>query len=178
MPIAWCKMIFFLLMLLAACGGKNEALPSPNADNILSLARVTLDSIQSTSFEENREYCGFIGVAPNGEISVTVPKPGQTNHCNFGIMPRNWQHVSAYHTHGRHTSSYNSEKPSAADLQGHHEFGITGFLATPGGRLWYIDGPNLSAELICGPSCLTQDETYRPVHSIDTSYTIHTLLDG
>ena len=52
------------------------------------------------------------------------------------------------------------------------EEGTNGYVSTPGGRLWFVDGRAREASLICGPRCLTQDPFYVPDRSVETSYTL------
>ena len=40
--------------------------------------------------------------------------------------------------------------------------GQIGFVATPGGRLWMIDGERGVANLVCGLSCLPADQNFEP----------------
>jgi len=54
------------------------------------------------------------------------------------------------------------------------EDGVDGYVATPGGRLWFIDGQSGRARQICGLGCLTQDPDFKPeiYGPIKQSYTL------
>ncbi|MEL6587917.1 MAG: hypothetical protein AAFQ50_14890, partial [Pseudomonadota bacterium] len=59
-------------------------------------------------------------------------------------------------------------------------FGLVGFdVATPGGRLWYVDTTDMIVRQICGLGCLPQDPDF--VEGADgdiaISYTYQELLD-
>lgn len=54
------------------------------------------------------------------------------------------------------------------DVEGDMSFGVNGWVATPGGRLWFIDGETGSTRQVCGRDCLPSDpnffaEDYGPV---------------
>ena len=85
--------------------------------------------------------------------------------------------VASFHTHGRHSDQYDGEVPSTIDIQSDIASGLDGYIATPGGRLWFIDHEQGVARLACGPGCLTQDPSYVPCpgDTIASSYTIEEL---
>lgn len=68
-----------------------------------------------------------------------------------------------------------SEVPSEGDLIGDFEEGVNGYVSTPGGRFWHINGQAQQATLICGPECLGVDPNYEADQSVARSYTIQQL---
>ncbi len=65
-------------------------------------------------------------------------------------------------THGAYSLDYDSEAPSPDDLIGDIAEGVDGYIATPGGRLWFNDASARRAILLCGPGCLRADPDFRP----------------
>ena len=40
--------------------------------------------------------------------------------------------------------------------------GVNGYVATPGGRLWFIEGARGIVTLVCDLGCMDQDPDFRP----------------
>lgn len=57
--------------------------------------------------------------------------------------------------------------------------GIDGYVATPGGRLWYIDSSEMVASQICGVGCLPMDADFQPETEITVapSYSYAELIE-
>lgn len=117
------------------------------------LARQTLGNLQQLSFDKAREYCGYIGLSARGDLRATPATPGTQASCG-APFPDDLAVIASYHTHGAFDRGYFNEIPSEIDVLGDHELLINGYVSTPGGRLWYIDGRNKIARQICGPGCL------------------------
>ena len=62
--------------------------------------------------------------------------------------------IASYHTHGAFDFSYHNELPSDIDMASDRSLGVNGWIATPGGRLWYVDAKEMVATQICGVGCL------------------------
>jgi hypothetical protein len=45
-------------------------------------------------------------------------------------------------------------------MEGDADEGIDGYVATPGGRLWYIDTVDMVASQLCGIGCLPRDPKF------------------
>lgn len=161
--------IFAVLILLAGCVTEDptsiqmapRGQPQTQAE-IAFMARVFND-IQPISIAEGREYCGLIGVDATGNYVATKPRRGRTSSC---LPPApaatDFLVLASYHTHGAWTPLYLTEVPSFDDMRTDIEDGTDGYIATPGGRLWYVDARNRISRQICGRGCLIPDPNYTP----------------
>lgn len=129
----------------------------------LDFAMTTLSAAQDLSLSANREYCGMIGLDETGALAATPPARGWRNSCRPKEPPQSWQAIlSSYHTHGAYSHRHGSETPSSSDMLADHYEEIDGWLVTPGGRVWFIDGDELIAEMVCDLACLRQDDGFEP----------------
>ena len=93
--------------------------------------------------------------------------------------PTNLELITAsYHTHGGFSPDYSSELPSGTDMEGDEDEGIDGWVATPGGRLWYIDTTDMVTFQIFGIGCLPSDPEFIAGDSgiIEQSYSYDDLV--
>lgn len=158
-----------VLILLAGCTIEDPATvqmtprsqPQTQAE-IAFMSRVFND-IQPISITERREYCGVIGVDASGNYVATKPRRGRASSC-LTPHPRevDFRVLASYHTHGAWTPLYLTEVPSFDDMRTDIQDGTDGYIATPGGRLWYIDARNQVSRQICGRGCLIPDPNYTP----------------
>jgi hypothetical protein len=67
--------------------------------------------------------------------------------------------------------------PSPEDVYSDSDEGLNGYVATPGGRFWFVDGRNETVSLICGIGCLPSDPEFVPGlwGQIRSFYTIEDL---
>lgn len=142
-----------LLCLLPTAGLAQDA-------DLQRFARGVLGDLQAPSIRANREYCGLIGVSAEGQLVATRPRKGRRESC----LPRDFpdlsvEVVASYHTHGAF-ADIGGEVPSPEDVLGDAEEGIDGFVSTPGGRFWFVDGARREVRLICGEGCLPRDARY------------------
>lgn len=127
----------------------------------LEVAREILMELQPRSFAENREYCGYIGLLPDGGYMATEVSRGDEWSClSRGDESRFLEVTASFHTHAAFDTAADSEVPSSDDLRGDMEEGVNGYVATPGGRLWYIDGDSGVAVQLCGLGCVGQDPDF------------------
>ena len=119
----------------------------------VEVAREVLTRLQPLSFEKRREYCGFIGYNNNAELVATEATAGSQASCG-APWPDDLAVVASYHTHGAFDLGYFNEIPSDIDMESDGEFLLNGYVATPGGRFWYIDGRAQETWQICGTACL------------------------
>ncbi len=155
------------------------ALPAHGQDaEVAALARATLGALQVPSFEARREYCGMIGRDAAGQLLVTRPRRGRAASCRPRNLPRGVEDVASYHTHGSYDPRYDNEVPSSNDVYGDMDEGVNGYLSTPGGRLWFIDGQTGRARLLCDLGCLPQDPDFAPdpERPVPGGFTLETLL--
>lgn len=161
--------VFLCGLFLTSCG--RSVSPVPEAD-LTRLARSTLADLQQLSFETSREYCGAIGLDPEGVLRASPPAQGRINECTFSL-PTNWQILAFYHTHGAYHPLVDAEVPSVLDMQSTLSRRLIGYLSTPGGRFWKFSGIDNEARQICGPNCLPSDPNYSaPFITVERRYTL------
>lgn len=119
----------------------------------LALARAVLADLQPLSFRKEWEYCGYLGLTRTGAMIATNPVPGDMASC-AAEFPTDVAIIASYHTHGTYDAGYFNEMPSLQDLESDSATYLNGYVATPGGRLWYIDGRRMVTHQICGIGCL------------------------
>lgn len=144
----------------------------------LSAARAVLLQLQPRSFAENLEYCGYVGRMPDGRLTATEVTRGDAWGClSRADESRFVEVVASFHTHAAFSRDADSEVPSSSDVVGDREEGVNGYVATPGGRLWFIDGRRGVATQICGPGCMGQDPDFIPGDAgpIAPSYSLQQL---
>ena len=161
-----------VLPLPASASASNMA----TDQDVQQLAKQVLNDLQPTSITQQREFCGYIYRDTNGALRTTAPQAGSVDACDYGFAPKTT--VASFHTHGNHDNAYDSEIPSIDDAQASVDTGIGDYLATPGGRLWWIGADGISVQL-CGPGCMTADPAYRPDPAlpVDSNYTLGALRD-
>ena len=148
-----------------SAGGTGVSVAPPNAPSGAvpdQFAVNFLNSIQARSIAEAREYCGYFFVNAQGQIQATPPVAGTFASCAMPA-PRPGQGIFAsYHTHGAYGPDYDNEVPSTLDLQLDFQFGIDGYVSTPGGRVWLVDFQTRSTRQLCGLRCVTSDPGFVP----------------
>lgn len=118
-----------------------------------ALARSVLTRLQPLSFRKGREYCGYLGLNRAGELVASAAVPGDMASCD-AAFPSDIAVVASYHTHGAFDAGYFNEMPSTVDVDGDSEFFMNGYIATPGGRFWFVEGRSRTVHQICGLGCL------------------------
>lgn len=148
---------------LALLAGLGMAAGSVAAQSVAERKFVVhlMNRLQGPSFAQSREYCGYLTVLPSGKITTGQISPGTTDGC-APQRPQIGTVIASFHTHGGFTEQHYSEVPSVLDMRGDAREGIGGWISTPGGRLWYVDGPARTARQVCGVGCLKQDPLFRP----------------
>lgn len=127
-----------------------------------ALVTAILSDLQHRSFEEGREFCGYVGYDRSGRLVPTRIHRGHESSCPLPPVPADMVLVASFHTHGRYSPWYASEWPTTQDMDTDAADGIAGYIATPGGRLWYVDTRSMTVRQLCGRGCLPQDPAYRP----------------
>ena len=157
-------------------------IPAPavaqEADELAFVTRV-LSELQPMSFAENREFCGVVGFDDKGRLAVSPVSRGDESSCLVEDDGPVEVVTASFHTHGAFSPDYFNEVPSNDDVEGDEAEGIDGYVATPGGRLWYIDTEDLIISQICGIGCLPADPKFIPGSDghIAESYTYDALVD-
>ena len=137
------------------------AAPAQDAAEI-DLIKSLFEHIQPVSIRRNVELCGFIGRNGSGTLAVSKPSLGDEDTCE-SYSPGGWREIlGSYHTHAAYAPNYLNELPSDIDIESDMEFGTDGWLATPGGRLWFIDISERSIRQVCGIGCLPSDPNFVP----------------
>lgn len=140
-------------------------LPSAAAEPLPALVepvRAALVAAQAASFAAGVEHCGLVVRAANGRIIVTPARPGDEASCAPRRAKAGTQILASFHTHGRYDRRYHNEVPSLRDVKSNMKSRTHGFLATPGGRFWHIDGMTGHVRLLCGAGCLPSDPDFPP----------------
>ena len=126
----------------------------------VALVRDVFAELQPLSFRKKREYCGFLGLTRMGDLVATQPEPGDMASC-AAAFPTDIAVVASYHTHGTFDEGYHNEMPSLTDIDSDSATYLNGYVATPGGRLWYIDGRARVTYQLCGLGCLPVAPEFR-----------------
>lgn len=146
------KILAFLLVMSAPAQAQN-------ADEI-ALVKATLAELQLRSIAANREYCGYLIENWQGKLKMTRARKGRKNSC-APRPPNAWLNIIAsYHTHGAFSRDSMAELPSLSDVDADIKDGVDGYVATPGGRLWFIDTRRGEIRQICGLGCLPSDPNF------------------
>lgn len=150
--------------VLGAC--QDEPLPRVEKSDTEEAAfvRSILSELQRASFAENREYCGVVGFDSEGELVSSPISRGDEGSCSVASDGDVVIATASFHTHGGFSEDFSSEVPSIDDLEGDEAEGIDGYVATPGGRFWFIDTAEevIVASQICGIGCLPSDPAFVP----------------
>lgn len=151
-----------LLLRLASAGFcvLGSFASAQTADEI-SFAKSVLIPLQAKSFANNTEYCGFFAYDGTGAMVHSRIIQGDAASC-YSKPPkdRSWTTFASFHTHGAYLEGYYNELPSTNDIETDMADEIGGYIATPGGRLWYVDGMTGTVKLLCGLECLPQDDNF------------------
>ena len=159
-----------------------EPWPNPTAESNPSGAELAFVSgllarLNTVSFAQNTEICGYLGRDPSGNLFTTENAPGREAECYLPTPPANMTLLASYHTHGTYSPEYDSEFPTTTDMNSDRAANIDGYISTPGGRLWHVDSDTMVVSELCGVGCLPMDPNYRPDESgrITTNYTYAAL---
>ena len=141
------------------------------------VARETLRALQEKSVRSNREYCGLIWRDAAGRLVAGEAVRGGRARCRYPYPPAGVVVVATYHTHGSFLESYDNEVPSVLDVLAELGTRTRGYVSTPGGRFWVIDGHTGDVRQICGPKCLPWDARFVPglVGPVAGKYTLDQL---
>lgn len=126
------------------------------------LAKQTLRALQAESIRGNREFCGVIGEDASGRLIVSEANRGTRARCRYPNAPVGTNLVATYHTHGAFLKRFDNEVPSVLDVLADMSTGTNGYISTPGGRFWFVNGRTGEVRMLCGPKCLPWDPRYVP----------------
>lgn len=133
--------------------------------------------LQHLSFAAGFEYCGYLAMAAGGKRVFTEMLRGGHNGCTPEMPDDSLILVASMHTHGAYDPSVPAEFPTVLDMESDRLEGVNGYVATPGGRLWYIDSRSMITFQVCGLNCLPQDPHFHAGDDgeIASSYTYRDL---
>lgn len=126
----------------------------------IDFARNVLEFLQPKSFEHDREYCGYLAYDADDNLVATPARKGRRDSCMPAEPDENLYVFASYHTHGAFDYDAPAEFPSSTDVIGDNEEGIDGYISTPGGRLWYVDGEAMTVRQLCSVGCLSSDPNF------------------
>ena len=129
------------------------------------------------SIEFNREVCGYVVRRPSGELDSTKVSWGTNASCASLPVPPGVEVISSWHTHAAWGEGYDGEVPSTVDVEGDMRQGVNGWVSTPGGRLWFVNGQTGNMHQVCGRDCLPSDPNFFPEEHgpVAKSYTLESL---
>ena len=158
------RALLFTLAIAACTPTFTTAQTRPQPQSLAEITFITdvLNTLQPRSIAENREYCGYLGLDPSGAFIISKPKRGGNDGCRPDEPPASMRLLASYHTHAAYGVEYDSEVPSYNDLEADIYEGIDGYIATPGGRIWFNDASAAQASMLCGLTCITADPNFRP----------------
>lgn len=138
-----------------------------------------MESMNALSVRFDREVCGYILRQPDGSYATTKASWGGHASCASPPVDEGATLVSSWHTHAAWSPDYDGEVPSLLDVEGDMDQGINGWIGTPGGRLWLVDGQTGTSRQFCGLGCLPVDpafggDDFGPVQQV---YTLEALED-
>ncbi len=135
--------------------------PAQSAEET-AFVRALMESMNALSVRFNREVCGFVLRDPDGSYSSTKASWGGPASCASEPLEAGVEVVSSWHTHAAWAEGYDGEVPSTQDVEGDMAFGVNGWVGTPGGRLWFVDGATGTVRQSCGRDCLPVDPNFFP----------------
>ena len=178
LPVDGRTPVFSSVVISAPSPSRPAVVPLPaQSGREVAFMKAQLNAIQARSIAENREYCGYLGVDQRGEFSISRPVRGHAASCGPAQPPEGFRVIASWHTHAAYSPRYDNEVPSVQDVEGDFSEGINGYLATPGGRIWFVNYNARRAELVCGRNCVTSDPGFRadPSNPVPPSFTLASL---
>ncbi len=167
---------FVAMAAVAACQLQEPPVALTGDGDLTTQAVAFLDGLQPLSIRENREYCGFLGRDGTGQMVATAPVQGTAFGCEID-WPEEIEVLASYHTHAAFDQMADSEVPSSDDVAGDMSDMIDGYVSTPGGRVWRVDGETGVARQVCGVGCVFVDPEF--VHGragrIEAEYSLEAL---
>ncbi|MGL1920297.1 MAG: DUF4329 domain-containing protein [Hyphomicrobiales bacterium] len=142
----------------------------------LEFMKEFFSSIQQRTFDANREYCGHVGLDKDGYYITTEAKKGEEDSCLADDAPEGFESFASYHTHGAFSIDADSERPSTTDLEADIYEEVDGYIATPGGRIWFNDSVKQISTMLC-ENCVMMDPNFdeSQLDPVKKSYTVEQL---
>ncbi len=155
----------------------NNSLSNQELEELHDFAADHLDTVQPISIKEGVEYCGFFGYDANGQLAATPAKRGRQDSCQPTTEPDGFTVLASYHTHGSYTMEADTEVPSTDDLLADIAEQSYGYIATPGGRVWFNDWETEESLMLFGPRSIASAPNFRECSAFrpDIQYTLSGL---
>lgn len=155
-------MLFLLLVVALMVGAAADSGSPEGPDPVhVELVKRRLIPLQTLSFATDREYCGYLLSDLDGKLSFTDMVRGGHDGCTPQRPLIGPAVIASVHTHGAYNPSVPAEFPTTLDMESDRREGVSGYVATPGGRLWYIDSRRMVTYQLCGAGCLPQDPNFQ-----------------
>ncbi|MEM6887179.1 MAG: DUF4329 domain-containing protein [Pseudomonadota bacterium] len=135
---------------------------TPQTREEVEAVRAVFNAVQPASIANNREYCGYIVINELGLFDATDARRGRIASCTPRWPGSGVEVLASYHTHAAYDPDYDGEIPSYDDLASDILEAVDGYIATPAGRIWYVNANRKEARLVCGPGCVVSDPAYVP----------------
>lgn len=164
-------------VLLASPAVSDPAYTPPPIQHV-EMIKERFAPLQQLSFAAGYEYCGYLCMGADGVLVFTEIVRGGHNGCTPEMPRDGLTLIASMHTHGAYDPSVPAEFPTALDMESDRAEGVNGYIATPGGRLWYVDSQAMVVVQLCGIGCLPQDPAFHKGDDgqIATIYTHADLL--
>ncbi|WP_425045134.1 DUF4329 domain-containing protein [Primorskyibacter sp. S87] len=153
-------MILALALLLTACVFQPLGTYLPPPPEQVERVKARFAPLQQLSFAAQYEYCGYLGRAEDQTPTFTEMVRGGHDGCTPNLPKPGITPIASLHTHGSYDPDVPAEFPTVRDMESDRFEGVNGYIATPGGRLWYIDSRAMVAVQLCGLGCLPQDPEF------------------
>lgn len=164
--IGWILVTAICVAGLAACvseysetAGTGPFTPPPAKQADMVAKRFA--QLQRATFASGVEHCGYLARRPDGGLAFTEMVAGDQNGCTPDVAFGNLIPIASMHTHGTYSPDVPAEFPTVRDMRSDQAEGVNGYVATPGGRLWYIDSKAMITQQLCGIGCLPKDPKFR-----------------
>ncbi|HHS82423.1 MAG TPA: DUF4329 domain-containing protein [Devosia sp.] len=170
------KQIAFWALTIAVLALPGSALAQSHEE--IAFMKSLFNKLQPKSIALNREFCGYLGRNSRGMLVATGPTRGREGSCFADEPPTDMDIIASYHTHGAFSYDFDSEVPSSDDLSADIAEETDGYIATPGGRIWFDDIDREKAILICDRNCVVSDNAYEAdaAPPVGNAYTLNQLL--
>ena len=147
------KLAIASLFLSLCLGLPAHAQDADEQQFVMALMR----SMNRHSITYNREVCGYVLRDQAGRLSSSKSSWGEHDSCAMMDAPAGMRIISSWHTHAAFDPRYDNAVPSTIAVESDVSRHTTGWVATPAGRLWFIDGQTGLMRQVCGENCLPTD---------------------
>lgn len=110
MRLIWLAATTLMLAACATAPVKGASLPLDASSKAaeFEFAKQTLQGLQKRSIDQNREYCGYLGLETDGSLWASQATPGEEGSCWSKRPPKRIKVTASYHTHAAYSAAYDS----------------------------------------------------------------------